>query len=136
MCNLGDHSLNTVPPIEQYEHSIQFSALLSSGTSYYSVVVPNDAYFNQSLLINSNLINPLWVPIYESNGSIYGYGYSTSFNDTNTVSHPNPNGKLFISIYGWSIDAGYSYIGGMKLNPINTLRNNGNYFTSNNYFSL
>ena len=59
-------SLNTVPSIEQYEHSIQFSALLSGGTSYYSVVVPNDVYFNQSLLINSNLINPSWVPIYES----------------------------------------------------------------------
>ena len=55
----SDPSLNTVPPIEQYEHSIQFSVLLSSSTSYYSVVVPNDDYFNQSLLINSNLINPL-----------------------------------------------------------------------------
>ena len=132
----GDPSLNTVPPIEQYEHSIQFSALLSGGTSYYSVVVPNDAYFNQSLLINSNLINPSWFPIYSSNGSIYGYGYSTFFNDTNTVSHPNPNGKLFTSIYGWKTEAGYSYIGGMKLNPINTLRSNGNYFISNIHFSL
>ena len=129
--NFGDPSLNTVPPIEQYEHSIQFSALLSGGTSYYSVVVPNDAYFNQNLLVNNVLTNPLWVPIYGSDGSIYGYGYSTSFNDTNTVSHPNPNGKLFISIYGWSIDAGYSYVGGMKLNPINITRSIGNYFIIN-----
>ena len=130
--NFGDPSLNTVPPIEQYVHSIQFSSLLSNGTSYYSVVVPNDTYFNQSLLINSNLINPPWVLIYASNGYIYGYGYSTSFNGTNTVAHPNPNGKLFVSIYGWTTYAGYSYVGGMKLNPINIPRSNGNYFTLQN----
>ena len=127
--NYGDPSLNTVPPIEQYEHSIQFSALLSSGTSYYSVVVPNDAYFNQSLLINNVLINPPWVLIYTFDGSIYGYGYSTSFSGTNTIAHSNPNGKLFVSIYGWREYAGYSYVGGMKLNPINIPGSYGNYFT-------
>ena len=130
----GDASLSTVPPIEQYEHSIQFSALLSSGTSYYSVVVPNDAYFNQSLMINNILTNPPWILIYASNGSIYGYGYSTSFSGTNTIAHPNPNGKLFVSIYGWTTYGGHSYVGGMKLNPIP--RSNGNYFKNNNYFSL
>ena len=133
-CNFGDPSLNTVPPIEQYEHSTQFSSLLLIGTSYYSVVVPNDAYFNQSLLINGNLTNPPWVVIYGSGGSIYGYGYSTSFSGTNTVAHPNPNGKLFVSIYGWTTNAGYSYVGGMKLNPINIQRSYGNNFTCNNYF--
>ena len=129
--NFGDPSLNTVPPIEQYEHSIQFHALMSSGISYYSVVVPNDAYFNLSLLINNVLTNPPWVLIYASDGSIYGYGSSTSFSGTNTVTHPNPNGKLFVSIYGWRKYAGYSYVGGMKLNPINIRRSNGNYFSSN-----
>ena len=123
--NYGDPSLNTVPPIEQYEHSIQFSALLSSGTSYYSVVVPNDAYFNQSLLINNILINPPWVLIYAFDGSIYGYGYSTSFSGINTIAHSNPNGKIFVSIYGWRKYAGYSYVGGMKLNPINIPGSNG-----------
>ena len=125
--NYGDPSLNTVPPIEQYEHSIQFSALLSKGTSYYSVVVPNDVYFNQSLLINNVFINPPWVLIYGSDGSAYGYGYSTSFSGTNTIAHPNPNGKLFVSVYGWTAYGGYSYVGGMKLNPINIPRSNGNY---------
>ena len=134
--NFGDPSLNTVPPIEQYEHSIQFSSLFSKGESYYSVVVPNDAYFNTSLLINNVLTNPPWVSIHASNGSIYGYGYSTSFSGTNTIAHPNPNGKLFVSIYGWRKYSGYSYVGGMKLNPINIPRSNGNYFASNNYFTL
>ena len=134
--NFGDPSLNTVPPIEQYEHSIQFSALLSSGTSYYSVVVPNDVYFSQSLLINNVLTNPTWVQIYASDGSIYGYGYSTSFSGTNTVTHPDPNGRLFVSIYGWTNEGGYSYVGGMKLNTINIPRRNGNYFTNNIDFSF
>ena len=129
----GDPSLNTVPPIEQYEHSTQFSSLLLRGTSYYSVVVPNDAYFNQSLLINNVLTNPPWVQIYASDGSVYGYGYSTSFSGTYTITHPIPNGKLFVSIYGWILFAGHSYVGGMKLNPINIHRSNGNYFSSNYY---
>ena len=30
----------------------------------------------------------------------------------------------------------HSYIGGMKLSPIKIQRTNGNYFTSNNYFTL
>ena len=115
-----------MPPIEQYEHSIQFSSLLLSGTSYYSVVVPNDAYFNQSLLINNVLINLTWVLIYAFDGFIYGYGYSTSFNATNTITHPKPNGKLFVSIYGWRKYSGHRYVGGMKLNPINIQRKNGN----------
>ena len=134
--NFGDPSLNTVPPIEQYEHSIQFSTLLSSDTSYYSVVVQNDTYFDQSLLINNVLINPPWLPIYAFDGSVYGYGYSRSFSGTNTIAHPNPNGTLFVSIYDWRTYSGYSYVGGMKLNPINIPRSNGNYFTNNNYFTL
>ena len=124
--SFGDPSLNTVPPIEQYEHSIHFSALLSSDTSYYSVAVPNDGYFDQKVLINNKLINPSWVQIYGSNGSVYGYGYSGCFSGTITVTHPNPNGTLFVSIYGWKSYAGYSYVGGMKLNPINVPRSNGN----------
>ena len=109
-----------------------FSALLLNGTSYYSVVVPNDAYFSQSLLINNVSTNPPWVPIYASDGSIYGYGYSTFFSGTYTVAHPNPNGKLFVSIYGWTTYGGHSYVGGMKLNPINIPGSNGNYFTLQN----
>ena len=96
----------------------------------------NDAYFNQSLSINNVLINPQWVLIYASNGSIYGYGYSASFSGTNTVAHPYLNGKLFVCIYSLGTNAGQSFDGGMKLNPINIQRSNGNYFTSNNYFTL
>ena len=82
-----------MPSIEQYEHSIQFSVLLSRGTSYYSVVVPNDAYFKQELIDQQCFHNA-------SDDFVYGYGYSTSFSSINTVAHTNPNGNLFVSIYG------------------------------------
>ena len=75
------------------------------------------------------------VLIYSLNGSIYGYCYLTVFNGTNTVTHPNPNGKLFVSIYGWGNNAGHSYVGGMKLNPINIQRRKGNYLI-NKLFSV
>ena len=88
---------------------------MSSSISYYTMVVPNDAYFNQTLLINNVLTNPPWVQIYTSDGSIYGYGYLTSLSGTNTIAHPNPNGKLFVSIYGWRKYSGHSYVGGIKL---------------------
>ena len=119
----SDPSLNTMLPIEIYKHTISFSALMSNIISYYGIVVPNDAYFKQSLLINSYPIDIPWSQIYASDGSIYGYGYSTS-NGSITLSHPDPNGKLFISIYGRETNAGHSYVGGMKLNPINIQRNN------------
>ena len=76
---------------------------MSSGTSYYSVVISNDAYFNQSLLINNVLTNPPWVLIYASDGSIYGYGYSTSFSGTNTVTHHKPNVIFFLYLWLESI---------------------------------
>ena len=116
--NKGDPCLNTVPPIEQYEHSTQFTAF-SQATSYYSVVMPNDAYFNQGLMINGFLNNLTWTSIYAANGSVIGYGYSAAVTGSNTIAHPNPNGKLFVSVYGFTTYGAYSYVGGMKLNPIN-----------------
>ena len=101
---------------------------MSSGISYYSVVVPNDAYFNYNVLINNVLVIPPWFLIYDFDGSIFRYGFSKSFSGTNTVEHPYPNGKLFLSIYGWGTNAGHIYVGGMKLNRINIQQNNGNSF--------
>ena len=116
--NKGDPCLNTVPPIEQYEHSTQFTTF-SQATSYYTVVMPNDAYFNQGLMINGFLNNLTWTSIYAANGSVVGYGYSAAVTGSNTIAHPNPNGKLFVSVYGFTTYGAYSYVGGMNLNPIN-----------------
>ena len=114
----GDPSLNIVPPIDQYEHVTQFTAF-SQVTNYYSVVVPNDIYFSNSLRINGFLQNISFVSIYNSSGSVIGYGYTSAVTGSNIIQHPASMGGLFVSVYGWTTYGGYSYSGGMKLNPIN-----------------
>jgi hypothetical protein len=114
---LGDPSLNTVPPIEQYDNLVQFTTF-SQATSYYSVVVPNDIYFNGQLRINGFIQNITFSQIFQANGSVIGYGHSASISGTNTIQHPASNGKIFLSVYGWTTYGGYAYTGGMKLNPI------------------
>ena len=114
----GDPALYTVPPMEQYEHEIQFTSF-PEANGYYSVVVPNDTYFNGTLMINGFLQNISFVSIYSSNGSVIGYGYSRAASGSTIVSHPHPQGRLFVSVYGWTTYGGYGYPGGMLLNPIN-----------------
>lgn len=115
----GDPTLNTIPPIEQYMHSIEFSAFPPS-FSYFSVVIPNDAYFNQGIVYNGITYNLTWTNIYFPNGSIAGYGFNSgSVTGANTIRHTHPQGNIFVSICGWTTYGGYCYTGGMKLNPIN-----------------
>jgi hypothetical protein len=106
--------------MEQYDHS----AIITSYSdvnfdSYYSVVIPNDEYYTGQLKINGYNQNITFIEIYNSSGSVIGYGYSSSFTGTSTIEHPLTDGRLFVSVYGWGYQVGYAYTGGMKLNPIN-----------------
>ena len=76
-------------------------------------------YFNQTYLYNGFTLTPTWTTIYYPNGSIAGYGYSTEFSGTGSFSHSNPNGSIFITVYGFVEYGGYGYDAGMKLNSIN-----------------
>ena len=119
--NYGDPSINTVAPVEQYINSIQYTTFTET-VSYFSVVIPNDEYYNGSIIFDGNLQNisdALWNIIYYSDGSIAGYGYSATTTGSHTITHPKPAGKVFVSIYGWTTYGGYSYDSGMFLNPIN-----------------
>ena len=115
----GDPALYTIPPIEQYEQETQFTSF-TQATGYYSVVVPNDSYFTNSLRINGFVQNISFIPIYTSNGTVLGYGYSASTSGSNIISHTNSQGRLFVSVYGFTTYGGYGYAGSMMLNPINT----------------
>jgi hypothetical protein len=114
----GDPTLNTIPPMEQYDHSAIITSF-SYVVNYYSVVIPNDEYYTGQLKINGYNQNITFIEIYNSSGSVIGYGYSSSFTNTSTIEHPLPDGRLFVSIYGWRSHSGYAYNGGMTLNPIN-----------------
>ena len=116
--NFSDPSINTVAPMEQYINSIQYTTL-TADSHYYSVVMPNDEYYDGTLIFDGSLQNITgWNAIYYSDGSIAGYGYSALTNGSHTITHPNKQGKLFVSVYGWSSFRGYSYAGGMSLNPL------------------
>ena len=116
----GDPLLMTIPPLDQYIHSVMFSAFLTIPQNYFSILVPNDQYFNQTYLYNGFTLTPTWTTIYYPNGSIAGYGYSTEFSGTVTISHSNVNGSIFVTVYGFVEYGGYGYTAGMKLNPINS----------------
>ena len=114
----GDPSINTVAPMEQYINSIQYTTL-TVDSHYYSVVMPNDEYYNGTLIFDGSLQTiSEWNAIYYSDGSIAGYGYSELTTGSHTITHPKEQGKLFVSVYGWTLFGGYSYDGGMSLNPL------------------
>ena len=111
----GDPLLMTVPPLRQYPHSVTFTTLPEMPTNFYSIAVPADTYFNGTIIINGVLTTLTWTSIYNSNGMISGYGYTTSANGNYTISHSNPNGKIYVSVYGFHYRGGYGYTAGMLL---------------------
>ena len=115
----GDPLLMTIPPLDQYIHSVTFSSFVTMPKNYFSILVPNDQYFNQTYLYNGFTLTPTWTTIYYPNGSIAGYGYSTQFSGAVTISHSNVNGSIFVTVYGFDSAGAYGYTAGMKLNPIN-----------------
>ena len=115
----GDPLLMTIPPLDQYIHSVTFSSFVTMLKNYYSILVPNDQYFNQTYLHNGFTLTPSWATIYYPNGSIAGYGYSTEFCGTVTISHTDINGQIGVTVYGFLDDVAYGYAAGMKLNSLN-----------------
>ena len=116
----GDPLLMTIPPLDQYIHNVTFSSIVTMPKNYFSILVPNDQYFNQTYLYNGFTLTPTWTTIYYPNGSIAGYGYSTQFGGAVTISHSNVNGGIAVIVYGFMPYGGYGYIAGMKLTPINS----------------
>ena len=116
----GDPLLMTIPPLDQYIHNVTFSSIATMPKNYFTILVPNDQYFNQTYLYNGFTFTPTWTTIYYPNGSIAGYGYSTQFGGGVTISHSNVNGQIAVIVYGFMRYGGYGYIAGMKLTPINS----------------
>ena len=116
----GDPCMNTVASMEQFTNTIQYTTLTASN-HYYTVVMPNDDYFTGQILFDDNAQSKSWTSIYYQNGSIAGYGFSASASGSHTIAHPNENGKLFVSLFGWTRYGGYCYDSGMNMGPVNTL---------------
>ena len=115
----GDPTLNTVPPINQYMHSIEYTSFFVA-VSGVNLLIPRDQYFSNNLIIDNTLSSITWEStIYFPNGTIAGYGWYTSTSGTRIFTHPNISGRLFLSVYGWQTYGGFAFSGGMGLNPIN-----------------
>ena len=115
----GDPTLNTVPPINQYLHSIEYTTFFVA-LNGVNLLVPRDQYFSNNLIIDGTFYSISWdSTIYFPNGTIAGYGWYASTSGTHTFTHPNTSGGLFLSVYGWQTHIGYAFSGGMGLDPIN-----------------
>ena len=126
----GDPLIMTVPSIRQYIHSVTFTTLPEMPTNFFGIVVPADSYFNGTVLINDVLTTYDWTIIYNINGTISGYGYTTTANGNYTISHSHPNGKIYVSVYGFSHYGGYGYPAGMLLNLLAVSRNSTQHVNS------
>ena len=112
----GDPLLMTVPPIRQYPHNVTFTTLPEMPTNHYSIAIPADTYYNGTVVINGTLTTLDFTPIYDMYGTVTGYGYNTTFDGNYTISHSHPNGKIYVSVYGFFSYGGYGYLTGLLLN--------------------
>ena len=116
----GDPTLNTVPPINQYLHSIEYTRYFAI-FSGVNLLMPRDQYFSNHLILDNTLYPITWgSTIYFPNGTIAGYGWYASTSGTHTFTHPSTSGRIFLSVYGWTSYHGYAFSGGMGLDPINS----------------
>ena len=128
----GNPFAMTIPSISQYPHNVNFKPITPYTTTIsYNIVVPANNYFNNSIIINDILTNLNWLPIYNSTGSVTGYGYSSNVSTSNTISikHSHPNGSLLVTVYTVFTAGGYGYLAGISLKPKLPII----HFSSNNY---
>ena len=88
--------------------------------NYTNIAVPAE-YFNASLItVNNNLINASeFKPIRRADNSIWGYGAQLSLDSgTQIIRHSDPNAALSVTLYGFSIQMSWGYIGGTGLAPV------------------
>ena len=79
--------------------------------------MPNDEYYNGTLIFDGSLLTiSEWNAIYYSDDSIAVNSYTSLTTGSHAITHPNEQGKLFVSVYGRSSFRGFCYAGGMSLN--------------------
>jgi hypothetical protein len=83
-------------------------------SNFYNLIIPADAYFNGSVIINNIMMTMLnWTTIYSVTGSISGYGYTSMYNGVLTISHSHPSGRLYVTSYSNT----YGYVAGSMIRP-------------------
>lgn len=116
--SLGDPIISTIPTTNQYSNTAHFTTLSSSeiSTSYISITVTASQFNPSSILLNNQKISCQWQSIYNSSGSIVGYGCtrSVSGGTTYTLQHAGPGAGLAVLVYGFNDpEQGYGYVAGV-----------------------
>ncbi len=113
---IGDPVIALVSPIDQYINNVAFLSLPFE-SNYISVTVSAEHFNASSILFNGEVINCEWIPIFNNSNSEVpeGYGCNTTVvcgSDMPTqhvVSHSDPDGRLSVLVYGFTVDEGYGY---------------------------
>ena len=120
---VGDPIISIVPSMDQYIDRCTFSSFLSSQFNIHqiSVSVLPEYYQPSKIRLDGQPIKVTWSPIYNSGGTVVGYGchLSVTGGAVHTVRHDNPSGKLAVMVYGWSSTSGrgYGYLASLRFTP-------------------
>ena len=131
--SIGDPIISILPSLDQYTNRYSFFSLNTTDFNIHQISVSVLAQYYQpsSIRVDGQPISCSWTAIYNSGGTIVGYGChrSVTGGTTHVVNHNNPDGKLAVVVYGWNSEArrGYGYIAGLKLNAINQGNNNDHF---------
>jgi len=131
---IGDPSMTTIPPVEQYRSdfiatTLDITPITEDFTNMISWTIPsvffepstntNEVFFDNSVLAPGNFLpsqggSGEYIPIQCSNGEICGYGaYSTK------DAYPGINFQL----YGYVPEMSYMYAAGFEMEPIGSKSN-------------
>ena len=120
--NIGDPIISIIPSLDRYTNSYTFFSLNTSEFNIHQISVSVLAQYYQpnSIRLDGQAITATWSAIYNSGGTVVGYGCRQSVTGgvSHTVSHDNPSGKLAVLVHGWNsgTQRGYGYLAGLSFN--------------------
>ena len=124
---IGDPIISIVPSLDQYTNHYSFSTLNSTQFSIHqiSVSVLPQYYQPSKIFLDGQPITATWSQIYNSGGTVVGYGCNLSVTAgvVHTVHHDNPTGKLAVMVYGWNFPPrmrGYGYLAGLSFSSLSS----------------
>ena len=104
--HVGDPIISILPSLDQYINRYLFFSLNTTDFNIHQISVSVLAQYYQpsSIRLDGQPISCSWNAIYNSGGTVVGYGCTKSVTGgtTHVVSHNNPDAKLSVLVYGWN----------------------------------
>ena len=123
MDGIGDPIISIVPPVTHYTNYFSFSSVNVSSFDIHqiSVSVLSESFQPGNIRLDGLPIAANWNTIYNSEGTIVGYGchVSVAGGSVHTVRHDKGSAKLAVMVYGFSssVSSGYGYLAGLSFIP-------------------